>query len=309
MTCKILMAGFLKRFISFFIRRRESEGTDEKMYENTTIEYSVHGLVTVVHVIPNETGTICKDLEDSIVIPEGGITHLVAVECPQLYRLVLPDVEANDLTHLIVVHCGLKELPTTISVLCNLIVLDVTGNKIKELPDSIGSLKQLKELYIMSNCIETLSKHILDLTELERLEAGNNPKLSWPPPSICKKGLETIREYMVESLESQHSDRKNVLSGSKAYCNSLFYEHGKVPSLHHIVLEFLMRQTEVNGLLKEDTVLPHVMKKQIHFANEFGKPVVQLLKCSKCRMYCTSEETFDAHVCRGIDDNIRYIKK
>ena len=69
-----------------------------------------------------------------------------------------------------------------------------------------------------------------------------------------------------------------------------------------------MTQTEVNGLLKEDTVLPHMMKKQINSANEFGKPQVQLLKCSKCRMYCTTQENFDAHVCKGIDDNIVYVK-
>ena len=69
-----------------------------------------------------------------------------------------------------------------------------------------------------------------------------------------------------------------------------------------------MTQTEVNGLLKEDTVLPHIMKKQINYANEFGKPLVQLLKCSRCGMYCTNEANFDAHICKGIDNNIIYVK-
>lgn len=70
-------------------------------------------------------------------------------------------------------------------------------------------------MYTRSNCITALPKCILDLTELERLEAGDNPRLNWPPPSICKKGLGRIREYMAESLEAQYSNRRNMLKGSK----------------------------------------------------------------------------------------------
>ena len=100
--------------------------------------------MNVIHIVPNETGAICQDVDDTFIIPEGGVTHLVVLgnvfllnvfdvmiaESPQLTRLVLPGNQVNDLTHLIILQCKLREIPASIKELNNLIVLDITGNKI-----------------------------------------------------------------------------------------------------------------------------------------------------------------------------------
>lgn len=54
---------------------------------------------------------------------------LHCVECAEVTRLTISYIPVT-LTHLLVIRCGLIELPHTINCLINLQVLDVTGNQL-----------------------------------------------------------------------------------------------------------------------------------------------------------------------------------
>ncbi|KAL9224276.1 hypothetical protein vseg_000331 [Gypsophila vaccaria] len=78
----------------------------------------------------------------------------------------------------------LVELPYSIGLLLSLIELDVSYNKLKSLPTSLGCLRDLKKL-----CVE------------------GNPLVS-PPMEVIEQGLDTMRRYMSDKINSELPKRK-----------------------------------------------------------------------------------------------------
>jgi hypothetical protein len=157
--------------------------------------------------------------------------------------------------------------------------------------------------------LKYLPTYLINLPSLERIETVKNP-ISWPPLSVCVKGLQDIKDFIIQHLEKQ-SDRQDVLKGYKvhacfnliiiicgalwheqAYGSSLCYGQKEVPTLHSIVLNFLV----MKQMIGEE--LPPRMRKQLAYVNDLGRPHIPILKCSLCNGYYSSEAAFATHICK-----------
>jgi hypothetical protein len=72
-----------------------------------------------------------------------------------------------------------KTIPDSFKNLTNLIILDLSGNRIKKLPEWLGLLP-LKALYVDGNKIEKLPKSLSGLQTLERVHITKNPIVNNP---------------------------------------------------------------------------------------------------------------------------------
>ena len=79
------------------------------------------------------------------------------------------------LTKLFIDNNKLTVLPSGISALRNLELLQASNNQLRELPDSIGMLVKLKQLLVFDNMIHTLPCQIGHLYRLEMLGVEGNP--------------------------------------------------------------------------------------------------------------------------------------
>lgn len=160
--------------------------------------------------IPAEIGTL-SHLE-RLTLSNNSLSSLPA-EMGALQRLHSLHLANNSLT----------ELPAPLCQLRSLTFLDVSDNKIDTIPSSIRHLEKLETLLLLFNSLESLPEDICLLRNLHTLWLGNNHlqslpaafgelvNLDWgynycscnfegnplesPPPDICSRGPEGIRDY------------------------------------------------------------------------------------------------------------------
>jgi Leucine-rich repeat (LRR) protein len=84
-------------------------------------------------------------------------------------------------------------LPATIGSLRNLLILNVSNNKLQSLPESIGSCFSLEELQANDNLIEDLPSSVCNLSHLKSLCLDNN-NVKQIPMNLLKdcKALQNI---------------------------------------------------------------------------------------------------------------------
>jgi len=80
---------------------------------------------------------------------------------------------AEQITRLDLSAKSLKDIPASIGILCNLIVLNVSNNKLSTLPDSMKELSALRNLDIRRNNFEELPEVVTSLS-LRSLNASGN---------------------------------------------------------------------------------------------------------------------------------------
>lgn len=85
----------------------------------------------------------------------------------------------------------MKKIPDFINVLCNLVVLELSYNKIKQLPDSLGDLYNLSKLGVSFNKLTHLPDSIVELEKLKFLFCNNN-KLKHLPIGFEKLNLKIL---------------------------------------------------------------------------------------------------------------------
>lgn len=84
--------------------------------------------------------------------------------------------------------------------LVNLEELELGYNAFCELPASVCRLPSLRELSLTFNTrLTTLSNEIVRLQSLKYLEVDNCELLVTPPKEVCSAGIESIREYYLNS--------------------------------------------------------------------------------------------------------------
>nr|XP_038031002.1 leucine-rich repeat-containing protein 40 [Anas platyrhynchos] len=126
---------------------------------------------------------------------------------------------------------SLTELPAPLCQLRGLTFLDLSDNKIRTIPSSIRHLEKLETLLLLFNSLESLPEDICVLRNLHTLWLGNNclralpasfgelVNLDWgcnycscnfegnplecPPPEICSRGPEEIRDYFLSLHRTQ----------------------------------------------------------------------------------------------------------
>ena len=113
------------------------------------------------------------------------------------------------LTCLYLDHNNLHHIPSHISELKNLAVLDLSFNKISALPASIGYLFQLRELWLFENLLESLPWQVAYLHNLSFLALEGNP--------VCK-----LNPYFGQSSAV----------GGNDYLRKIQYSHPVAELLH-----------------------------------------------------------------------------
>ena len=145
----------------------------------------------------------------------------------QLYGLVVLNLEQNQLTSLpkldhlknlttlLLANNKLEQLPATITDLDKLELLHVANNRLKELPeDDLSCMTSLKQLNIANNEIKVLPFSLARLP-LQGLSLSGNP-LVFPPMSVCRRGLDKIKQHLTEKAASQQSN-SHVIYSNKPY--------------------------------------------------------------------------------------------
>ncbi|XP_009998142.1 PREDICTED: leucine-rich repeat-containing protein 40-like [Chaetura pelagica] len=126
---------------------------------------------------------------------------------------------------------SLTEVPAPLCQLRSLTFLDVSDNKIGTIPSSIRQLEKLETLLLLFNSLESLPEDVCLLRNLHTLWLGNNHlqslparfgelvNLDWgynycscnfegnplenPPPEVCSRGPEEIRDYFLSFHRTQ----------------------------------------------------------------------------------------------------------
>lgn len=118
--------------------------------------------------------------------------------------------EAEEINSLILNDKGIKSIEG-LSIFTNLILLDLSQNKIKDIPKEIEKLQNLRILIINDNNLNQLGPGIMALTKLEVLGANNN--------RIRKLSSEFGKFDKLEQLQLQKNLIRNLpneISGMKA---------------------------------------------------------------------------------------------
>ncbi|PVU92120.1 hypothetical protein BB561_004030 [Smittium simulii] len=102
----------------------------------------------------------------------------------------------NFLVKLYINHNQLTFLPSSISKLKNLEVLDASGNQITSIPSQIGLCCKLKELLLFDNRITELPFELGTLYQLETLGLEGNPTSEPTRSLLQKKGTRVVIEYL-----------------------------------------------------------------------------------------------------------------
>lgn len=105
---------------------------------------------------------------------------------------------------------NLKKLPTELTELSNLQILNVANNKLKFLPDSIGNLKNLNYLDISDNSVTKLPKSLGEAQKLIEIKL-DNVDLIYPPLYIVEGGAIAIVAYLAQESGINYAARDAFL--------------------------------------------------------------------------------------------------
>lgn len=104
--------------------------------------------------------------------------------------------DLKDLTLLELSQNQLTQLPKEIWKLKNLQALDLNHNQLTQLPKEIWKLKNLIILFLQYNQLTDLPKEIATLEYFRVLNLEGNDNLVSPPPSVVRKGIKAILNYL-----------------------------------------------------------------------------------------------------------------
>ena len=92
----------------------------------------------------------------------------------------------------------ITRLPQNLAKLPNLEELHLGNNLLKHFV--LDSFKALRQLHLANNNLHTLPFSVVRM-DLQGLTVSNNP-LTFPPLSVCRRGLDSIKSYMLEKYNT-----------------------------------------------------------------------------------------------------------
>ena len=201
----IFELSYLKILILSQNNIRKIPSEIEKLYQLKKIYLGNNQLTSLPESIGNLSNLVQLNLGNNQLtsLPEsiGNLSNLVQLNLGNNQLTSLPESIGN-LSNLVQLNLGnnqLTSLPESIGNLSNLTSLRLRNNQLTSLPESIGNLSELILLSLSDNRLELLPKNIVKLSKLLGLFLeGNN--LTMPPPEIIEKGLNTIREYLIQII-------------------------------------------------------------------------------------------------------------
>lgn len=119
--------------------------------------------------------------------------------CDSSCALNIPDeiCQLTNLRHLSLHSCKIRELPSTLWTLTNLVALSLDGNWLSSISEDIGRLTQLRNLSVNRNMLAQLPSAIGELTGLISLECGFN--------EISQLSCEIGRLTNLRNLDVRHN--------------------------------------------------------------------------------------------------------
>lgn len=126
----------------------------------------------------------------------------------------------NNFTEIILAGANIKKFPLEITLLENLVILNLNDNKIDSIPINIKLLKNLKELYLRNNNIKIFPSELNELSNLEILRLSYNSiksvDISLPKiRELCLTGNELEEIISLEKckrLEKLYASDNNIKS-------------------------------------------------------------------------------------------------
>ncbi|MBB5284259.1 hypothetical protein HNQ92_002402 [Rhabdobacter roseus] len=141
--------------------------------------------------------------------------ELLPTELSKLSNLILLDVSHNKISDLRSKFFELQKLKTLI----------ISKNKIKKIPKQIGRLSKLEKLFCSGNLIENLPIEIALLNKLRILNLSNNPIESFPDPILGLSNLDTlyINNLKLKSIPIQQIGQ-DLQRLKRIYCFNASFE-------------------------------------------------------------------------------------
>lgn len=119
--------------------------------------------------------------------------------------------ELFELRKLIIINCGLTEIPEQVLAMYWLDVLDLKHNSIKSIPDGIDQLTNLTEMDLSNNELKTIPESFQKLGNLLILYLSNNPNLKVSEIKkvfSCQKLQLLLTSPLSESQENELNDEE-----------------------------------------------------------------------------------------------------
>ncbi|MGB0916261.1 MAG: leucine-rich repeat domain-containing protein [Flavobacteriales bacterium] len=111
----------------------------------------------------------------------------------------------------------LKQLPAELGLLKKLKKLILFKNRLESIPPQIGELEDLRELIVNQNNLETFPDEIGQLKKLRYIDMWSN-NLTHLPGSMAEMwGLEELDLRVIVLTESEQEDIKNLLPNAKVH--------------------------------------------------------------------------------------------
>jgi len=95
---------------------------------------------------------------------------------------------------------NIRNIPSDICRLKNLVTLKLNNNKVEQLPIELSSLKTLKNIELSNNLLKELQTDIAKLPNLQNLVLKDNP-IDNIPPEIIERGIKSILNFFKELEE------------------------------------------------------------------------------------------------------------
>lgn len=131
---------------------------------------------------------------------------------------------------------GITEIPESIGQLSNLILLNLSYNKLENLPDEVCDLKKLQILSLSNNKITNLPERIGELVNLKWIDLNKNPIANLPDSiinlrkleklSLLKTGIIKDDINKIEQLEQLCINNSDNIFGTKKDIE--FYKNPKI---------------------------------------------------------------------------------
>lgn len=180
---------------------------------------------------------------------------------------------------------AIARLPWTMALLEKLKTLDLSYNLLQRLPRVIGSISSLRHLNLEANQLQYLPTELVQLKNLESINVLKNKRLKSPPVAACNKGVEALFLEL-----GKRSERNNLWQNLSAKMNNPL----KVQSLEELCTEAVISH-KVEFLVWP--TIPPSVKVYLSGMAEDDAIKVDVAKCSSCQKFYSCKEMFDNHSC------------
>ncbi|XP_070179264.1 uncharacterized protein [Littorina saxatilis] len=221
------------------------------------------------------------------------VISITITQHPELTDIPTSIGKFVSLTSLDLSSNSLKDLPLSVVYLQAVKVLNLSGNQFCTIPPIIGHLTRLEQLILKDNDLQYLPTSLVHLKRLRVLDVSGNDMMFAPPLKVCRKGTGAIMKHLRKRI-----GRSNLWSSHRQYytetamdaCRGNFEMKSLLEICVATVLKFRI------DYFSQAHIAPS-LKRHLHDRTQAELAAVKISKCSKCKMFFSSQANFDDHDC------------